>query len=1011
MVNSKSPEQKYKKFYKRILKNKEKFETLLPILDDKNISENEKVNLGWILLNALSFSHTGYFYSNILERFFVDIAQKYDIENYDVSFKPKTVLHVMTQCYETGGHTRVVERWIDNTKDKYENSVILLKQEQANIPKLLMKNIELSNGDLINLSDDMTLIEKGLKLRQIALKYQYIILHTHMDDPIATIAFGTEKFTRPVLFFNHADHMFWIGKTISDVVLDIRTIKSISPKYRDIDDAKLCPIPCDFSENIFLEKNDARKILNIDTDKKIILTSGSNFKFTPIGDDSIFDVYEKILSANKDVNLIVIGKNKYWDKIYKKFKNRIKLCSEVSFPEYVKYVSCADLIIDSYPMNGETTLIDAMRAKVPFLSLDVLCSGQNDYVIKSLGYCLTKNELIEKTLKCLDNKNFAEEVLENELNLFNKNYSKENWIANLEKIYEETPEKHSLRSISNDNAPCFIDDYSVVLERLYQGKKLYNRYGIPKIFEMRKIKIPNYEKIYKFILFGKEIYGFKSNLQKKKNVFIFSQNLKLYSIEKFKNIGKNKQNIFLTPHYLFPNEKEYLKNIFGDCIFRSFADYLTDEEMASCDIEAYKCSDSDYAEYLRKIKEFKNNIVLNNISKEFKQYRGYILSNDIGIDIDVWKNAKFEYIKGEYYYPFPKTFKEKMDNLFRKNFHSIYKIFEKPEEKVFFDDVYVSEYNNKKIIFLGKMHRIDYRLNLKFVKSKDEAIKYNKCEFYTKDECQYWTTWHEHFKCNVPDEEQYDVRWIQDGYLPSNYTDFSFCFKDKNVQYYAWDIMGTKLFKNKNLPVSLIPERKKIYMPVPEFPEKIKNVLVVASGSGDWTALKNRSDDDLLVYAFSKLAEKYPEINFTYRCHPTWVHPDNVGVNSINRVAQYYDSLNLPNLKLSTNIPANKNVNNFQMTFQRSSLEEDLKNADIVFGEHSISMIDAAFKNIPFASVNLSNRRDFYSDISEMGFLHCESIKDIENIIENLSDSELQKKYLKAVDEYNKMTDIEGNEC
>ena len=334
-------------------------------------------------------------------------------------------------------------------------------------------------------------------------------------------------------------------------------------------------------------------------------------------------------------------------------------------------------------------------------------------------------------------------------------------------------------------------------------------------------------------------------------------------------------------------------------------------------------------------------------------------------------------------------------------------MFEEKQTPEFFDEVYIANLNGRKIIFIGKMHRIDYRLNLKFEKLNHEAIRYNNGKFYPKEECQYWTTWHEHFRCNIPDDEKYDVRWIQDGYLPSNFTDYTLCFKDKNVQYYAWDIMGTKLFKNKNLPVSLIPERKKLYMPIPKFPQKVKNILVTASGSGDWTALKNRSDDDLLVYAFSKLAAKYPEINFVYRCHPTWVHPDNVGVNSINRVAQYYESLNLPNLKLSTNIPPNKNVNNFQMSFKRSSLEEDLKNADIVFGEHSISMIDAAFKHIPFASVNLSNRRDFYSDISDMGFWHCESIEDIEKVIENVSDSETQAKYLKAVEQYNKMTDME----
>lgn len=507
---------KYKKFYNRIIKNKKIFDKLVLLIQKNNILLEQKILLAEQLLNILTYNQTGYFYSNILEKFFVEIAQQYDIANYNINYKPKSVLHVMTQCYEHGGHTRVVERWIDNTKRDYINSVILLKQNNDSIPELLKKNIKNSKGELIVLEQDMTLVERALKLREIAMEYEYIVLHTHMEDPTATVAFGTEKFTRPVLFFNHADHMFWIGKTISDMILDIRTQKSISPKYRDINDAVLCPIPCDFVEDIFYEKKEARKSLGIDLEEKIILTSGSNFKFTPIGNDSIFDVYEEILSKNPKVKLIVIGKNKYWNRVYKKFKNRVELYKEIPYQKYLQYVSAADLVIDSYPMNGETTLIDAVKANVPFLSLDVICSGQNDYIIESQGYCLNKKELIEKALKCLCDANYSNNILQNEFELFNKNYSKENWVNNIEKLYSEAPKKHKLRPIPETKTPCFIDDYSVVLERLYRKNKIFKNYGIPYLLEIREIKVPNCFKIYIFILFGINIFDFKKNISASK---------------------------------------------------------------------------------------------------------------------------------------------------------------------------------------------------------------------------------------------------------------------------------------------------------------------------------------------------------------------------------------------------------------------------------------------------------------------------------------------------------------
>ena len=219
--------------------------------------------------------------------------------------------------------------------------------------------------------------------------------------------------------------------------------------------------------------------------------------------------------------------------------------------------------------------------------------------------------------------------------------------------------------------------------------------------------------------------------------------------------------------------------------------------------------------------------------------------------------------------------------------------------------------------------------------------------------------------------------------------------------------MGTQLFKNQHLPYELIPFRKKIYLPKPNFPNQVKSILVIASGSGDWTALKNRSDDDIMVDAIVQMAKKFPTIQFTYRCHPTWVHPQNVGVNAINRVRDYFEWIDLPNLKLSGNIPPMKNGNEFKYSFSRTSLEADLENTDFVIGEHSISMIDGAFKKIPFFSVNLTKRRNFFEGLNNLGFPFCSSVREIEDMIRNISSESFRVSFLKAIDNYNKMTDME----
>lgn len=479
------------------------------------------------------------------------------------------------------------------------------------------------------------------------------------------------------------------------------------------------------------------------------------------------------------------------------------------------------------------------------------------------------------------------------------------------------------------------------------------------------------------------------------NIFLFTQNIKLESIEEFRNLN-GEANIFLTTHMLFDHEKSYLESLFTNCYFLKFADFLSDEEMEACDENAYLIEKENESEYYNVIKRMKNELIVRKVNDRFENINGYIFSDDLGIDEKVWIDAGFKRLKCDYYYMPPGN--AGVTPAQRTNEPKVHK----PRYK----EVYAAEWEGKKYIFIGNLNRISYRLDIDFQESEYEREKLNREEYYASEECQYLTTIHESYKCKIPDEPKYDIRCMQDGYLPPNYSSYYLRFIPHNYRYYAWDVIGEKTFINQDIPVSLIPFRRKLYMPIPDFHEKIKTVLVAASGSGDWTAQKNRSDDDLMVEAFVEMARRFPDIDFIYRCHHTWTHPRHAGINSINRVAQYFDYTGLSNIHVSSNIFI-EDLKRFKFSIPRSSFDEDLKKADLVFGEHSISMIDAALKKIPFASVNLTNRRNFFCGVSDMGFPACETVDDIENVIRNIVRAEFQQKYREAVKQYNLMTDME----
>ena len=64
-----------------------------------------------------------------LEKPFLDLAKTLPVFT-GVQYSPNSFLHVMTQSYTTGGHTRVVERWVNNSPTEQKHSIVLLDQEE-----------------------------------------------------------------------------------------------------------------------------------------------------------------------------------------------------------------------------------------------------------------------------------------------------------------------------------------------------------------------------------------------------------------------------------------------------------------------------------------------------------------------------------------------------------------------------------------------------------------------------------------------------------------------------------------------------------------------------------------------------------------------------------------------------------------------------------------------------------------------------------------------------------------
>lgn len=303
----------YKEHYNKISTFRYNLEKVLERLKAEDNFEI-KLELAMYCSDYLVYNNSGYFTSSVLENFFLDFAKKIKIDLRDIVYSKNSVLHVMSEGYKTGGHTRVVERWIDNAPNNQKHSVVFTRKNSSELTTL-ENNIKNKNGESITLGNEMSLKEKAIELRKLAMKYEFVILHTHMEDPTPIIAFGVEEFKRPVFLYNHASHMAWLGKSIADLVLDIENKDEVTKIKRGISNTYFLGVPSKKISLTVADKAAVRKKLNLPLDKKIIVTSGGEARYRTICGNSFIDYLKKIMDNNTYCYVIgVKPKSSAWKK-------------------------------------------------------------------------------------------------------------------------------------------------------------------------------------------------------------------------------------------------------------------------------------------------------------------------------------------------------------------------------------------------------------------------------------------------------------------------------------------------------------------------------------------------------------------------------------------------------------------------------------------------------------------------------------------------------------------------
>lgn len=136
-----------------------------------------------------------------------------------------------------------------------------------------------------------------------------VVLHHCPFDVVPTVAFAGQE-CPPVAVLNHADHVFWLGSSVADIVINLRTAGSEHTASRTRFVARNTVIPIPLAEPA--KHGSAQRCpTNVGNPKNqiMLLSIGRAEKYRPSGSYDFVTTAGKILDRQPDTHLYVVGES------------------------------------------------------------------------------------------------------------------------------------------------------------------------------------------------------------------------------------------------------------------------------------------------------------------------------------------------------------------------------------------------------------------------------------------------------------------------------------------------------------------------------------------------------------------------------------------------------------------------------------------------------------------------------------------------------------------------------
>ena len=333
---------------------------------------NAAASAAQVASNYAVFWHTGAFSSPTLDRALFALGRA----AIPASGRPERtlgarlrVLHVATQVGAIGGHARMLWRWIAH--DVGNVHTVALTRQTGPIPDALIESVARTGGCVHQVNRRMGgLLRWAEELQALMQEQDLVVLHVHNQDVIPFIAMAGLRRRPRVLLLNHADHVFWLGAGLVDLVVNTRQSgRRLCSARRGIPSERnlLMPLCLEPIERR-MDRAAAKRRLGLPEDSIVLLTVARAVKFRAIGGLSYADSFVPLLRRNPRLRLVAVGPGDVEDWSAAQAAAPGQIIAYAERPDTGTFFEAADVYVNSFPFISNTSMLEAGLRETPVIT-------------------------------------------------------------------------------------------------------------------------------------------------------------------------------------------------------------------------------------------------------------------------------------------------------------------------------------------------------------------------------------------------------------------------------------------------------------------------------------------------------------------------------------------------------------------------------------------------------------------------------------------------------------------